>query len=275
MELPLFPLHTVLFPGVELPLHVFEERYRAMVRHCLKADVPFGVLLIREGREVGEGSLSMATIGTIAEIREAARYADGRFGLVVVGGRRFRVESVTVGREPYLVGEVTELPEAIGDAGRARRLTDRVTARFIRYLTLLQPTDGEDADELDVRVEVDVIAEDDEPGDKPADEAEREPTTKSSAAASAGSRGQADDRAEQLDEIAREIAIPDDPSALSYLLGGIVQVDQRRRQALLEAVSAVDRLEGLLVLIDREIVLLERRLRTYQVDPRLAMARRN
>jgi Lon protease-like protein len=242
-----------------------------MVRHCLKADVPFGVLLIRAGREVGEGSLSMATIGTTAEIREAARYADGRFGLVVVGGRRFRVESVTVGREPYLVGEVTELPEVIGDAGRARRLTDRVTARFVRYLTLLQPTDGEDADELDVRVEVDVIAEGDEPGD----EAEDEPTTKSGAAASAGSRGQADDRAEQLDEIAREIAIPDDPSALSYLLGGIVQVDPRRRQALLEAVSAVDRLEGLLVLIDREIVLLERRLRTYQVDPRLAIARRN
>ena len=55
MEIPLFPLHTVLCPGIVLPLHIFEERYRALTRHCLDTGAPFGVVLIRDGREVGRG----------------------------------------------------------------------------------------------------------------------------------------------------------------------------------------------------------------------------
>ena len=100
MELPLFPLHTVLCPGVALPLKVFEDRYRAMVKRCLDQDEPFGVVLIRDGREVGAGATAIATVGTIAEIREASKYSDGRYDLLVVGTRRFRIESVAVGREP-------------------------------------------------------------------------------------------------------------------------------------------------------------------------------
>ena len=120
MELPLFPLHTVLCPGVALPLHIFEERYRAMVARCLDTGRPFGVVLIRDGREVGGGPTSIATVGTIAEIREAGKFADGRYELLVVGARRFRIESVTVGREPYLVGDVEVLDEEVGDAEAAR-----------------------------------------------------------------------------------------------------------------------------------------------------------
>ena len=72
MDLPLFPLHTVLCPGVVLPLHLFEPRYREMVGRCLADDAPFGVVLIREGRETGPSIPDLASVGTLAEIREAA-----------------------------------------------------------------------------------------------------------------------------------------------------------------------------------------------------------
>ncbi len=245
MELPLFPLHTVLCPGVALPLRVFEERYRAMTRRCLERDEPFGVVLIRDGREVGPGAASIATVGTVAEIREASKYSDGRFDLLVVGTRRFRIEHVTIGREPYLVGDVTELDEPVGDAERAERLTGELTRRFVRYLGLLEPSEGEEAPEIDVQVEVDVADEGD--SGRPA-----------------GAGGS---------EV--KVTIPDDPTVLSHLLSGIIQVDQPRRQALLEANTTVERIDELLRLIDREVSLLERRLRIYSIDPRLSAIRRN
>ncbi len=251
VELPLFPLHTVLCPGVALPLKVFEERYRLMVRRCLERDQPFGVVLIRDGREVGAGATSIATVGTIAEIREASKYSDGRYDLLVVGTRRFRIESVAVGREPYLVGEVTELDEPVGDAERAERLTTEVTQRFVRYLALLQPAEGEDGAEIDVQVEVDVEEDESDEGEVVAGRSPPGP-------------------AEEV-----RVTIPDDPTVLSYLLSGIVQVDQPRRQALLEADTTVERIDELLRLIEREITLLERRLRNYSVDPRSAAIRRN
>jgi Lon protease-like protein len=262
MELPLFPLHTVLCPGVALPLHIFEPRYRSLVARCLDDGGPFGIVLIRDGREVGGGPTSIATVGTVAEIREAGKFGDGRYELLVVGVRRFRIESVTVGREPYLIGQVEELDDVVGDPVVARELVDRVTQRFVRYLALLQPVEGEDADEIDVQVELEI---DDEPGLE-LGSAPGEPIDDE--ADSAAER-------ERLDDVARDIAIPDDPTVLSYLLSGIIQVDQPRRQALLEAETAEARLRELIRLIDREVVLLERRLRNFSVDPRTAALRRN
>ncbi len=253
MELPLFPLHTVLCPGVALPLHVFEPRYRALVARCLEEGGPFGVVLIRDGREVGPGPTSIATIGTVAEIRQAGKFSDGRYDLLVVGVRRFRIESVTVGREPYLVGHVEELEDEIGDTLAARSLTDRVTQRFVRYLALLQPAEGEDADEIDVRVELEV---EDDPAEP------HGPST-------------LEDEVDPLDDVARRVAVPDDPTILSYLLSGIIQVDQPRRQRLLEATTTEARLRELIRLIDREVVLLDRRLRNFSVDPRTIALRRN
>ncbi len=253
MELPLFPLHTVLCPGVALPLKVFEERYRVMVQRCLEFDEPFGVVLIRDGREVGAAATSIANVGTIAEIREASKYSDGRYDLLVVGTSRFRIESVAVGRRPYLVGEVSSLDEPLGDPDRAEQLTAEVTQRFVRYLALLQPAEGEDADEIDVQVELDL---DDDDESEPIEGGSR----------TGPGRGSDDDV---------RVTIPDDPTVLSYLLSGIIQVDQPRRQALLEAETTVDRIAELLRLIDRETALLERRLRNYSVDPRSAALRRN
>src|SRR5919108_1993076 len=105
MEIPLFPLHAVLCPGIALPLHIFESRYRLMTEHCLATKQPFGIVLILDGREIGSGSVSIASVGTLAEIRESNRYPDGRYDLLVVGSGRFSIDSVDSGREPYLVAE--------------------------------------------------------------------------------------------------------------------------------------------------------------------------
>lgn len=90
VELPMFPLGTVLFPGMFLPLHVFEPRYRAMTKVCLEGDREFGVVLIERGSEVGGGDVRMS-VGTVAHIVGAQELSDGRWVLGTVGTRRFRV----------------------------------------------------------------------------------------------------------------------------------------------------------------------------------------
>src|SRR5688500_3653828 len=107
VELPLFPLHTVLFPGRALPLHVFEPRYRLMIGRCLEQGSPFGVVLIRAGREVGEPAEPYA-VGTTAEILRHERLPDGRLHLLCAGRGRFRLRALLDG-EPYTRGEVEEL----------------------------------------------------------------------------------------------------------------------------------------------------------------------
>ena len=89
--LPMFPLGTVLFPHAVLPLHIFEERYRALVETCLRGDGRFGVVLIERGYEVGGGD-SRFGVGTVARIVEAARTPDGRYLLATVGTDRFRIK---------------------------------------------------------------------------------------------------------------------------------------------------------------------------------------
>src|SRR5512134_2277034 len=155
MEIPLFPLHTVLCPGIVLPLHIFEERYRAMTRHCLDTGEPFGVVLIRNGREVGsDGVATLAGVGAFAEIREAGRYPDGRYDLLAAATGRFAIESVDPDREPYLVAEVTRLEDEVGDEPRAERLAAAAIRRFVRYLELMRARDGESIEALDIRVEI-------------------------------------------------------------------------------------------------------------------------
>jgi hypothetical protein len=71
IEIPLFPLRSVLCPGVALPLHIFEERYRLMISRCIERGEPFGVILLRQGREVGPIRGEVAAVGTTAAIRRA------------------------------------------------------------------------------------------------------------------------------------------------------------------------------------------------------------
>ena len=142
--LPLFPLNTVLFPGVPLPLHVFEERYRILVRELIEGAAPrrFGVVAIRQGLEVGEAERPVLhEVGCVAEVRRADEYADGRFDVVTFGGPRFVLHDVDEGR-PYLRGTVTYLPEDVGEGAEA--VSARVVAAFAGYCAAVAEARDED-----------------------------------------------------------------------------------------------------------------------------------
>ncbi len=120
--LPLFPLHTVLFPGALVPLHVFEERYRMLVRE--RRD--FGVVLIREGWEVGQ-TQDLHPVGTVATLTEIEDLPDGRFFVLARGLNRFRVQSLDLSR-PYLQARVEALVDPPG------RASPRLLGLLERYL---------------------------------------------------------------------------------------------------------------------------------------------
>lgn len=105
----MFPLSAVLFPHDLLPLHVFEPRYRQMMKVCLEGDRSFGVVLISRGSEVGGGE-SRESVGTAASIERVSHLPDGRSLLLVRGTRRFRVRD-WLADDPYPQGMVDWLPE--------------------------------------------------------------------------------------------------------------------------------------------------------------------
>jgi Lon protease-like protein len=288
MELPLFPLHTVLCPGVALPLHVFEERYRRMVERCVESGGPFGVVLIREGRETGPLDGRISRIGTTAVIREVDRLPDGRFELMTVGGRRFRIETLTDSEEPYLIADIRYLREPVGDQGMARMLAGRVSSRFLRYLEALQPTlEDDDGPEY----EVEVIVDDDPESVGAASSASSTlPAGGATSQEDAGTEGREEaddrppdrivagsdaDRRELLLAAARRLVEPEDPTALSYVLSGLIQVELPSRQRLLEAATTELRLRRLEGLLGREIDLLHRDLKPLVVDARGTTGRKN
>lgn len=108
--IPLFPLHTVLFPGGPLPLRIFETRYTDMVRRCMREQLPFGVLLIQEGDEAGVVATT-ATVGCTARIADFHTLHDGLLGISCVGERRFRVQRVWRAADGLNMGEISWLPE--------------------------------------------------------------------------------------------------------------------------------------------------------------------
>jgi Lon protease-like protein len=110
MDLRLFPLQTVLFPGMRLPIHVFEERYQLMIRECIEEDAPFGVLRIKSGSEVGAPAVPH-DLGTTARILQVQYLEDGRMNIFTLGERRFRIIALTT-THPYLRGEVTYVDQA-------------------------------------------------------------------------------------------------------------------------------------------------------------------
>jgi Lon protease-like protein len=131
MQLRLFPLQTVLFPGMRMPLHIFEERYRTMIRECIEEDAPFGVLLIREGAEVGGGAIPHNT-GTTARITQVEYLEDGRMNIFTIGAQRFRVSNITTERE-YLTGDA-EIIEQARATDAADALMPKARQLFNEYL---------------------------------------------------------------------------------------------------------------------------------------------
>lgn len=129
-ELAIFPLNTVLFPNASLPLQIFEERYKTMLRDCLDDDSRFGVSLIREGVEVG-GPAVPSEIGTVARIVQVNRIEGERFFVSALGEARFRLLEI-VHRVPYLTARVEILDEESHEPA-PQSLIEEATAAFSDY----------------------------------------------------------------------------------------------------------------------------------------------
>jgi Lon protease-like protein len=112
MLLPLFPLNLVLFPGMPVQLHIFEERYKEMISECIESRSPFGIILIEQGAEAFGPVAAPHLIGTTAHITEIQRLSQGRMNIVAMGQDRFRIRSLDNKTHPYLVGDVEYLTMA-------------------------------------------------------------------------------------------------------------------------------------------------------------------
>ncbi len=160
MQVPLFPLNTVLFPGGALPLRIFEPRYLGLVSQCLKSDMPFGVLLIRDGGETGPSTTH--NVGTLARITDWYQGSDGLLGITAIGEQRFRLIASERQEDGLNIGDIetlenesaTPLPEeyqemaailagVLDDLGRLYESLDRhfddaswVTSRFVEILPI-------------------------------------------------------------------------------------------------------------------------------------------
>ena len=147
-HIPLFPLNVVLFPGMLLPLHIFEERYKVMVKDCLNSDRLFGVILAKNKRaqapNVDQLELhDMYGVGTTAAIRAVENLEDGRMNLITVGQERFVIKSISSSAADFLVGQVDPLvldddsPEVI------EVMTQKLRLLVKQYIQRLGDASGE------------------------------------------------------------------------------------------------------------------------------------
>jgi len=144
LTLPLFPLGSVLYPGLVMPLHIFEERYRQLVDDLLAGPEPrqFGVIAIRQGQETGvDGVTALFETGCTAVVRRVTRHPDGKFDLITVGAERFKLIRL-VEPAPYFSAEIEMLPDEIGDEAEAESAVPVVQAAFRAYLDLLSERGG-------------------------------------------------------------------------------------------------------------------------------------
>ena len=150
--LPLFPLGSVLFPGALMPLHIFEPRYRLLIRRCIDRQRPFGIVLIRRGSEV-DPSAEPYAVGTEAKIVAESLLPDGRSYIVTRGERRFAVETLMPEVEPYLVGQVRYLDETDGEGAldRATMALEALGAYLLAVVAVTDDSRGEHALADDLR----------------------------------------------------------------------------------------------------------------------------
>ncbi len=219
MQLPHFPLHTVLFPHLPLPLHIFEERYRTMAADITAEGSRYGgrlvVSMITDGPEVGGDAVSQS-IGTVCEVRSAEQFPDGRWLLLVVGVARANLLALDRSG-PYAIAEAEVLDEPIGPDADAhvpvvQRALDAYLTTVKRFVARTASS-GDDSQETR-----DVTA--------------------------------------TLDEILRPIRLPTDPVAASYAVAGVLQIELNRKQRLLELPDAAARLQAEIHLLRRESRLL-------------------
>jgi Lon protease-like protein len=151
-QLPMFPLNSVMFPGVTQSLHVFEDRYRALVHHLLtiadKTDRVFGVVAIREGYEVGShGTQSVHRLGSVVQMTSVEPHADGRFDIEVVGRQRMRLRAMD-STAAYLIGTVDLLDDAEEgtDAAHEAELSREMFEAYRQQLSRMQGAEVLDGD---------------------------------------------------------------------------------------------------------------------------------
>jgi Lon protease-like protein len=132
-RIPLFPLDVVLFPGMTLPLHIYEPRYRDMTKMCLDSAMPFGVILAHDSRLGDEPA--PARVGTLARIVDYARLPDGRYNLLTRGGERFEVVEYVSGAS-YTQAKVRALHD-IKEQGDFRALAGAATEALQAYLRIV------------------------------------------------------------------------------------------------------------------------------------------
>lgn len=152
-NLPLFPLSVVLFPGMLLPLHIFEERYRRMMADCLTGEPRFGVVCIEKGSEVGSRA-EVYVVGTLAHVLRVGRYPDGRMDIVTLGLRRFRVLSTNL-ELPYLRGDVDFVDDEPEDPSRLQPKAQVVLTLLRKYREVLGLDEG---DTLDLPQEAEAVS---------------------------------------------------------------------------------------------------------------------
>ncbi|HUB39586.1 MAG TPA: LON peptidase substrate-binding domain-containing protein [Streptosporangiaceae bacterium] len=235
LTLPLFPLGSVLYPGLVLPLHIFEERYRQLVADLLAGPEPrqFGVIAIRHGRETGINGVSeLYATGCTAVLQRAERHDDGQYDLVTVGAERFTLLGLRdaddrAGRDSsetdngsetgkpghYLSADVQLLPDDVGDEAEAAVVLPAVQRAFRSYLGLLAERGGAQI----------TIPE-----------------------------------------------LPDEPVLMSYLVAAAVVADLPEKQRLLEEPDALSRLIAERRLLSREMQMLRALTATPAPDLRYA-----
>lgn len=140
MEIPIFPLNMVVFPGMPFQLHIFEERYKKMVHDCTEADSIFGVVMIETGVEANGPLPVPKTIGCGARITNLEPLSEGRFNLWAIGQQRFEILALKHDR-PYLVANVREFPLHMSELLAANNGVDYLRPWVERYLRALGSTD--------------------------------------------------------------------------------------------------------------------------------------
>lgn len=142
VDLPLFPLNTVLFPGSPLQLHIFEERYKRMIDFCLKNQSQFGVVLISEGQEAHGPLPNIHNVGCSARILHVQRLEQGKMNIVVLGEERFRVLSVDRETQAYMTGVVEQYPIYTFNEAMTTSLATRLRPQVERFIQRLVDAGG-------------------------------------------------------------------------------------------------------------------------------------
>ncbi len=142
-RLPLFPLNTVLLPGMVLPLRIFEPRYRMMMRRVLAGERRFGVVLIRQGSDV-DPTVESCDVGTIAEVTDVVPVQDGSMNISTTGRWRFRVIQLHHD-QPYLTGDVEPLSDTYEPSEGLQDLQAEVARLSLQYVTIVLSLSREQA----------------------------------------------------------------------------------------------------------------------------------